>query len=165
MANYIFSVKSVKYGTPTGTNTMPATGDMTALPDTVKGSVNIDEGEGTLTKFFVDQKIQPIKVVKTEEGELTATMQFYDLTYATVAALKGGTGNASGYTPATGYTQIEKALQIDTDSGHTFDFYNAQLTTRFTGGGSRDAMFMMEMKATPQMTTDVAGSYKIRPTA
>ena len=79
--------------------------------------------------------------------------------------LKGGTGNASGYTPATGYTQIEKALQIDTDSGHTFDFYNAQLTTRFTGGGSRDAMFMMEMKATPQMTTDVAGSYKIRPTA
>ena len=161
--NYIFSVKSVKYGTPTGTASMPATGDMIALPDTVKGSVNIDEGEGTLTKFFVDQKIQPIKVIKTEEGELTATMQFYDITYATVAAIKGGTGNASGYSPATGYTQIEKALAIETDSGHIFDFYNAQITTRFTGGGSRDAMFMMEMKATPQMTADTNGSYKIRP--
>ena len=38
MANYIFSIKSVKYGTATGTNTMPATGAMTTLPDTVKGS-------------------------------------------------------------------------------------------------------------------------------
>ena len=35
---------------------------------------------------------------------MTAVMQFYDLTYATIAALKGGTGDAQGYTPAIGYT-------------------------------------------------------------
>jgi hypothetical protein len=162
--NYIFSVSSVKYGTATGSNTMPASGAMTTLPDTVKGSINMEEAEGAIQKFYTDQKRDPIKIVKTEEGDLVATMQFYDLTYATIAALKGGTGDASGYVPSTAYTLIEKALQINTDSGHTFDFYNASIQTRIMGGGGRDAMFSMEMKATPQVTADLAGSWKVRPT-
>ncbi len=162
-ANYIFSVKTVKYGTPTGTNTMPATGDMTTLPDTVRGSVTISETEGTLTKFYVDQKAEPVKIIKTEEGELTAVMQFYDLTYATIAALKGGTGDASGYTPAIGYTLIEKAIEIETDSGHKFDMYNAQISARIMDGGSRDKLFSMEVTINPQMSADSAGSWKVRP--
>ena len=163
MANYIFSIKSVKYGTPTGSNTMPATGAMTLLPDTVKGSVTIDEGEGTTTKFWVDQKASPVKSVKTEEGEVMATMSFYDIDYTALAALKGGTGNASGWVPATGYSQIEKAIAIETDSGHIFDFYNAHIEARITGGLGRDNLFTMELKATPLMSLDLAGSYKIRP--
>jgi hypothetical protein len=162
-ANYIFSVKTVKYGTPTGTNTMPATGDMNTLPDTVRGSVTISETEGTLTKFYVDQKAEPVKVIKTEEGEMTAVMQFYDLTYATIAALKGGTGDASGYTPATGYTLTEKAIEIETESGHKFDMYNAQISARIMDGGSRDKLFSMEVTINPQMSADSAGSWKVRP--
>ena len=163
MGNLIFSVKSVKYGTATGTNTMPASGAMTSLPDTVKGSITIEESEGTLQKFYVDQRAEPVKVLKTEESELTAKMQFYDLTYATIAAIKGGSGDASGYTPATGFTQIEKAIEIHTDSGHKFDFYNAYISTRILGGGGRDNMFSMEMMCEPQITADDAGSWKVRP--
>lgn len=163
MANNIFSIKSVKYGTPTGTNTMPATGSMTLLPDTVKGSVSVEEADGTTTKFWVDQKASPIRVLKTEEGDFVATFQFYDVDYTHLAALKGGVGNVSGWVPATGYSQIEKALAIETDSGHVFDFYNAYIETKVTGNLGRDSMIMVEMKATPQMTVDLAGSYKIRP--
>ena len=164
MATYIYSVKSVKYGTPTGTNSMPASGSMTDLPDTVKGSITIEESEGATTKFYVDQKAEPIKSIKTEESELTATMQFYDMTFATLAAIKGGTGNVSGYTPSVGFSQIEKAIQIETDSGHYFDLYNAQLDARIMGGGGRDSMFMVELKVNPQVTTDLAGSWKVRST-
>lgn len=163
MPNYIFAVSSVKYGTPTGSNSMPASGSMTALPDTVKGSIQLEEAEGSLQKFNVDQKVDPIKVLKTEEGELTVVMQFYDLTYATIAAIKGGTGDASGYAPATGFSQIEKALEITTESGHIFDLYNAYVSTRIIGGGGRDSMFMMEMKAWPQISADLTGTWKVRP--
>jgi len=142
---------------------MPASGDMTTLPDTVKGSITLEESEGTTTKFYVDQRAEPIKSIKTEESELTGTMQFYDLTYATIAAIKGGTGNASGYAPATGYSQIEKALEIETDSSHKFLLYNAQLDVRIMGGGGRDSMFMMEMKVNPQITADLAGSWHVGP--
>lgn len=166
MSNYLFSVKTVKYGTPTGTNTMPV--GLTALPDTVKGSVSLDETEGASTQFFVDQKKDPIKVVKTDEGLLTATMQFYDLTYIHLAALKGGTAPTgvgySAFVPATGYTNVEKALEIELDSGQKINMFNAQCITRITGGGGRDKMFAMEMKATPQMTADLAGSWEIRTT-
>lgn len=159
MAIYLFGISSVKYGVAATTNTMPSS--LTSLPDTVKGSVSIEESEGSTTKFFVDQKFSPVRQVKTEEGQLTATMQFYDMTYATMAVLKGGTGNASGYSPASGYTDVNLALQITLDSGQKLDMYNANLMTRITGGGGRDKMFAIEVKVTPQLTSDNAGSWKI----
>ena len=65
-----------------------------------------------------------------EEGELSAVMQFYDMTFETLAALKGGTGDASGYTPATGYVTVEKSLEITTDAGYKFLMYNAAIEAR-----------------------------------
>lgn len=161
MAIYLFGITSVKYGDAASSNYSPASASLTALPNTVKGSVSIEETEGSKTKFFVDQQFSPIRQVKTEEGELSATMQFYDMTFATLAAIKGGTGNVSGYTPATGYVTVDKYLEILMDSGHKLIMYNGSLVTRITGGGGRDKMFAIEMSATPQLTSDKAGSWKI----
>ncbi len=162
MPKYIYAVSAVKYGTSTGTNTMPASGDMTSLPNTVKGSINLEEAEGTMQKFYVDQRAEPIKTIKTEESEMEAVMSFYDLSYATIAAIKGGSGDASGYTPATGFTLVEKAIEITMESGEIFDFYNSFVAVRIMGAGGRDAMFSMEMKCNPQLTADLAGSWKVR---
>lgn len=163
MAIYLFGITSVKYGPSATGNVFPASGTLTALPDTVKGSVSIEETEGSTTEFYVDQQFSPVKVVKTEEGKMSATMQFYDMTFATIAALKGGVGNASGYKPATGPTMIENALQIRLDSGHYLNMYNASLSARITGGGGRDKMFSLELKATPQLTADNSASWELKP--
>jgi len=162
MSNLVFAVKTVKYGTPTGSNTMPVSGDLTALPDTVKGSIEIEETEGATQKFNVDQRADPVKILKTEESELTSKMQFYDLTYATIADIKGGTAATGSYTPATGFTTIEKAIQVTTDSGHVIDMYNAYVSVRLMNGGGRDKLFSMEMMANPQLSTDLAGSWQLR---
>lgn len=161
MAIYLFGITSVKYGDASSSNYSPASASLTTLPNTVKGSVSIEETEGSTTKFYVDQQFSPVRQVKTEEGELSATMQFYDMTFATLAAIKGGTGNVSGYVPASGYVTVDKYLEILMDSGHKLIMYNASLTSRITGGGGRDKMFAVEMKAVPQLTTDNAGSYRI----
>lgn len=155
----LFGITSVKYANAASSNYSP--GSLTSLPNTVKGSVSIDETEGSTTKFFVDQQYSPIREVKTEEGILSAVMQFYDMSYANIAALKGGTGDASGYTPASGYTTVDKYLEILMDSGHKLLIYNASCVARITGGGARDKMFALELKATPQLTTDNAGTWKI----
>ena len=159
MAVYLYGISTVKYGDAASSNYMPT--GLSSLPNTVKGSVSLDETEGSTTKFFVDQQYSAIRSVKTEEGELSAIMQFYDMTFATLAIIKGGTGNVSGYTPATGYVTVNKSLEITTDSGHKFLMYNAEIQARIIGGGSRDKMFAVEMKATPQLTADNAGSWKI----
>jgi hypothetical protein len=160
--NYIFSIKSAKYGIPAGTGSMPTA--LTDLGNTVKGSVTIDEAAGTETKFWEDQKSVPIRVVKTDEGELSATMQFYDIDFTKVGDLKGGIGNASGWAPATGFTQVSKAFEIVTDSGHKLEIYNGSVIARITGGGGRDKMFSLEVKVTPQQTADGLASYKWSPT-
>lgn len=163
MANYIFSVKSIKYGTPTGSNTMPVSGNLTLLPNTVKDSVTIEMSDSVVQEFFVDQRAEPIKTVITEMPKLTAVAQFYDMDYVTIAAMLGGTGNASGWVPAVGFTQVEKAIEIELDSGHKIDMYNAHIDGKVLGGGGRSSMFAFELKMNPQMTTDLAGSYKIKP--
>lgn len=160
---FLYGISSVQYGTAaTGFGNFPSGVLLTTAPDTVKGSVTIEESDGATTEFPVDQKFSPVRVVKTEEGKLSATFQFYDLTYATLAAFKGGTGNASGYTPATGYTSVDQALALNLDSGQQLLLYNANCITKIVGGGGRDKMFALEVKATPQMTTDNSIAWRIR---
>lgn len=162
MAVYVYGITSVQYGTSaTGIGNFPSGVLLTTAPDTVKGSVSIEESEGSTTEFFTDQKFSPVRRVKTEEGVLSATMQFYDMTFSTLAAFKGGTGNVSGYTPATGYTTVDLALALNLDSGEKLLIYNASCATRIIGGGGRDKLFAFEVKAIPQMTIDNTASWKI----
>lgn len=160
--NYIFSIATAKYGAAAITGSMPT--GLTDMGNTVKGSVTIDESAGAEAKFWEDQNPVPVRVVKTEEGELSATMQFYDIAYATLAALKGGTGNASGWSPTAAFTQVSKAWELTMDSGHKLEIYNGSTIARITGGGGRDKMFSLEVKVTPQITTDGVSSYKWSPT-
>jgi len=166
MANYIYSIKSIKYGTPTGTGTMPASGDLTDLGNTVKGSVTIDESEGTVTPFNVDQKKDPILVLSSGGDELSVVAQFPDISYAALAALKGGTSSSAGgfntFTPAIGFTTIQKALECELDSGHKINIFNAQIFARITNGGGRDKMLAMALKATPLLTADGLSNWEIK---
>ena len=158
---HIYSVKSVKYGTTTGTGTMPASGDLTALPNTEKGSVVIEEAEGTSQAFYEDQNPYPIENIEQELGSFSLVARFNDIQFTTLAAFNGGTGTVSGYEPATGWQTTKKALVIETDSGHTFDFRNAQCRVRITGLGGRDKLASMELKAMPLICADGSAPYKI----
>ena len=161
MADYIYAVSSMRYGTPTGAATMPGT--LTALPDTVKGSITVEETEGTLTRFEVDQKKDPIRVIKSAEGEFTLTAQFYDMTFTNLASFKGGsatTGTGGTFTPSVDYTTVDKALEINFVSGHKMEIYNGSCVARMTGGGGRDKMLAWELKITPMVTTNLLGVYK-----
>lgn len=161
-AELVFAVQAIKYGTPTGAATMPSSGAMVTLPDTVRGTITIEEAEGILTPFLVDQKRDPIKNIKTEEGQLLITAQFYDLTVGLLAALKGGaavTGATTSYSPSTGYANVEKAVEIAFESGHKLNIYNGSVRARLTGKGDRASMMMWEIKVAPQITADLAGSW------
>lgn len=158
---HIYSVKSIKYGTPTGIGTVPASGDLTALPNTEKGSVVIEESEGTSTQFYEDQSPYPIEDIEQELGSFSLVANFNDIQFATIAVFNGGTGTASGYEPATGWQTTKKALVIETDSGHTFDFRNAKCKVRITNLGGRDKLAAMELKATPLICADGSAPYKI----
>jgi hypothetical protein len=162
MPQYLYGITSVKYGTAaTGLGNFPSGVLLTTAPNTVKGSVAIEETEGTTAEFFVDQQATPVKRTKTEEAKLTAKMEFYDVTFATLAAFKGGTGNASGYTPATGYSSIDLALELNLDSGERVHIHNASCVTQITGGGGRDKLWSFKVSAIPQMTTDNTASWRI----
>lgn len=159
---YIYAVSSIKYGTPTGLATMPTT--LSTLPDTVKGTINIEETEGSFTRFYVDQKKDPIRSVKTEEGEFSMTAQFYDLNPYHLAALKGGTavtGGTESFTPSVSYTDVNWAVEVTFSSGHKLEIYNGAFSTRMLGTGGREDMIKYEVKVTPQLAANGLGTYKL----
>lgn len=162
MAIYLYGISSVKYGTAaTGLGCFPSGVLLTTAPGTVKGSVTLEETEGTISDFYTDQQVSPVVSIKTEEGKLSAKFQCYDMTFATLAAFKGGTGNVSGYDPATGYTTINLALELNADTGEKFHIHNALCSTRIIGGLSRDKVIAFEVNAIPQMTTDNSVAWRI----
>lgn len=164
MPKYAYSVKATRYGTPTGSNTMPAASDLTALPDTVRGSITLDEGDASFTNINVDQKIPPIRRIQTAQGDVTFKMQFHDISYAVIEALKGGTAvtGASPKWQSTGeWEDIELALQVELDSGQYFNYYNAAVTAKIVGSGSRDGYFALDLSILPQMATDLSGDWEI----
>lgn len=163
MANYIYKISTVKYGTPTGLVTMPVT--LVTLPYTVKGSVKLTESDSTTEQFDVDQLTDPVMLVVTKTGSLTATMQFYDMDYEGIAALKGGVGDVDGYSPAIGGVNILKAIQINTVSGHKFDFFNAHVLAKMGGAQSSDGLFTLDVTITALATLDGLGSWHVGPIA
>lgn len=164
--NYIYSIKSIKYGTPTGSNTMPASGLMTDLGNTMKGTATIDESEGSTTKFNVDQKRSSILELPTGDEMLTINAQFPDVDFTKLAALKGGVASSAGgfntFTPNSGFTSVQKALQVELDSGHVFNIFKAQVFARVMNGGGRDKMMQIALKATPLLTDDGLGDWEIK---
>lgn len=159
---YIYAVSGIKYGTPTGLATMPTA--LVTLPDTVKGSISIEETEGTITKFFVDQKKDPVRAIKTDEGEVTVVAQFYDLNPIHLANLKGGvavTGATESFTPSADYTNVEKAIEISFSSGHKMTIFNGAIVARMVGEGGRDAMVRWEVKVVPQISANGGAAYSL----
>ena len=146
MPKYSIGLKSVKFGTPTGSDTMPAT--MTAWAQTVQGSMTIEESEAEVKNFKVEEVSSPVKQAIVEDGVLTLTWKAYDIDPAIVAVVKNGTATATKFSAAANSEIIEKALEVTTDDDVKFTIPKASIVARLTGAIGGEDMIQMEVKAT-----------------
>lgn len=145
-AKYLFGLTAVKFGTPTGLATMPAS--LTAFAETVKGSFTFEETEATIEKFFTEESASAVKAITTQDAQLEGTWRTYDFDPAQLEKVKGGDGHttATKYVAPTATVNIELALQLETTAGITFHIYKANITARFTGKLSKDGLSEVEVK-------------------
>lgn len=162
---YAYGIASVKFGTPTGTNTMPGT--LNAWAQTVAGSLTISEEEAQKKKFNVEEVTTPVKEIVTDVGALAAKWRGYDLSPALLAVVKGGTSTTpAAPTPHTydGPTSVvakELALEITTTSGIKFKVYKASVLARFDGGVGRENLLEVEVTASALDPGDGSSPYQI----
>lgn len=163
----IYSVKKTRYGVPTGTTTMPGT--LTELGENVKGQITLNESDPSLTTIRTEQGYTPRRVIVSEPGQLDFTLQYHDLSFAALAALKGGEAvaavpgsSAAAWKPGMTFETPELAFQVETESGQFFNFYNARVIATLGGAGTRDGFFYVQVKVYPQVTADKAGDWEIR---
>jgi hypothetical protein len=173
MAEYIYGIASVKYGTVEPCTTvplMPAATGMTQWAYTVKGSLTISEDESTTTEFFVEETTTAVHSIVTDAGQLKVTWRAYDITPALVAVMKGGTASGNGvynyyYGPDTVDAQ-ELALEVTTTDGSVFSIPKASCLGRFDSVVGRENLLEMEVVATaldPGSTVE-KWPYRIRTT-
>lgn len=148
MAKYVYGIKSVKFGTPTGSATMPVT--LTAWAQTVEGSFTLSESEATSKEFKVEETATPVKSIVSEYGSLSGTWRAYDLTPSLIETVKGGDGHtdAKKFEAPGSPTTIELALEIETTDGAKFNIYKAAIIARLDGAITRGDILQMEVKAT-----------------
>lgn len=161
---YAYGIASVKFGTPTGTNSMPGT--LTSFAQTVEGSLTLSEDEATQKDFKVEEASSPVKSITTDVGALTVKWRAYDISVEMVELVKGGTGTENAAPTAHSYegpvsvAAKDLALEITTTNGVVFSIYNAAVIARFDGSISREALLEMEIKATAQDPGDGTAPYK-----
>ena len=149
MAKYVYGIKSVKFGTPTGLATMPGT--LTAWAQTVEGTFTLAESEDTLKSFKVEETATPVLTIVSEAGEMTLTWSAYDLSPAIIAIVKGGTatGSTKWAAPATKPT-ISLAIEVETTDGAKFNIYKTSIFSTFDGAVTRGDLLQMKTKAVVQ---------------
>ena len=162
---YAYGIASVKFGTPTGSNSMP--GEVTAWAQTVEGSLTLSEDEATMKDFKVEETTTPVKSIVTDVGALTAKWRAYDISVEMIETVKGGTGTESeaptDHTYA-GPVQVvaqDLALEITTTNGVVIEIYNAAVVARFDGSISRESLLEMEVTAKAQDPGDGTSPYMI----
>lgn len=151
---YAYGIASVKFGTPTGSSTMP--GSLTQWAQTVQGTLTLSEDESQTKKFFVEETTTPVHIVITEAGALNIRWRAYDLTPATIAIVKGGTAGTDGsgvstmktYAGPTSISTMELALQVNTTNGVVFNIYKTAVIARFDSSLSREQLLEVEVQAT-----------------
>lgn len=161
---YAYGIASVKFGTPTGSNTMPT---VTQWAQTVQGSMTLSEDEATTKDFNVEETTTPVKSIVTDAGSLTAKWRAYDITPSLVAIVKGGTAGAAGsggtavvtYAGPVQVVSIDLALEITTTNGVVVSIYNAAVVARFDGAISRENLLEMEVTAKAQDPGDGSSPY------
>lgn len=152
---YAFGIKSIKFGTPTGSSTMPAASAMTQWAQTVRGSLTISEDEAQTKEFKVEEVSTPVKEIVTDVGALSAKWRAYDLTPTLIAKVKGGTAGTAGtgasatvtYAGPTSVDTLELALEITTMNDIVFNIYKSSVLARFDGGVSAESLLEMEVSA------------------
>lgn len=162
---YAYGIKSVKFGTPTGTDSMPGT--LNAWAQTVAGSLTLSEDEAQTKDFNVEEATTPVKTIVTDVGAVTITWRAYDLSPALLAVVKGGTAS-TGAAPAehtyggpVSVAAKDLALQITTTNGVVFNVYNAAVLARFDGGIGRENLLEVEVRASAQDPGDGSSPYQI----
>ncbi len=164
---FAYGIKSIKFGTPTGTATMPAGGAMTAFAQTVAGSMTISEDEAQTKDFKVEEVTTPVKTTVTDVGALSATWRCYDISPAILALVKGGTATTPAAPTAHTYdgpisvTTKSLALEITTTDDVVFEVYKCAVLARFDGGVGRESILELEVKAIAQDPGDGGSPYQI----
>jgi hypothetical protein len=163
MAQFAFGLKSVKFGTPTGTSTMPVT--VTDFAKTVKGSMTLSESEATVQDFFVEEQVAPVESIITEDSKMDIVWKCYDISAAIVSQVKGGTvvdgTTETTWKAPTGSVNIKLAIELTTESGVKILIPNASIIGRFDGTLGKADMLQMEVKATPLDPGDGGAAYHI----
>jgi hypothetical protein len=165
---YAYGIKSVKFGTPTETASMPT--GLSNWAQTVAGSLTISEDEATTKDFNVEETTTPVKSIVTDAGAMTAQWRAYDLTPDYLTTVKGGVSGNTGatgtyaltYDGPTSVTDQELALEITTTNDIVFSIYKASVVARFDGGVGRENLLEVEVRAKALDPGDGGSPYRIK---
>lgn len=143
---YSYGLKTLKFGEPTGTMTMPAL--MEEKFRTYKNSCEFTEDDTEKKSEYCDQSDDPFLTILTK-GQKRVKVSTFDYDSNVLSFLKGGTVVNGQWFEPSGVPQLFKAVEIVTDTGLPFSFPKMQIFAKFNAKMTKDGVKLLEIEMLP----------------
>lgn len=153
---YSYGLKSLRFGEPTGTHSMPTT-DMEEKFRTYRNTCEFTEDDPEKKQEYCDQTDDPFLTIYTK-GAKRVKVSTFDYSNEVLQFLKGGTVVDGQWFEPAGVPQIFKAVELITDTGLPFQFPKMQIFAKFNAKMQKDGVKLLEVEMTPMATEDGKGS-------
>lgn len=153
--SYASGLVSVKVGAIAADGGMGTS--LTALGNTVAGSMQMTSEEGTTTDFNIEEQDKPVKSI-IQAGATRITWECYDIGGETMQKLFGGTydSGTDTYSAPDKVVAQELSLEITSAEGHVLSIVRASVFPTFNWSMSKDALGKIAVSATVLAPTKAA---------
>jgi hypothetical protein len=116
--------------------------------NTVKGTAQLTEEDGTITDFFVEEQDDPILSVETQKGKTVLNFSCYDVSRDTLVKLYGGSIDTLTWKAPSTRPEKEQSLRLTSKRGQVMEIVRAKIVTKFNWSFTNDKLAQLDIQAT-----------------
>ncbi|HEY4207981.1 MAG TPA: hypothetical protein VGM31_14255 [Puia sp.] len=125
----------------------------TAIGNTVQGSAQLTQADGTTTDFNIEEQDDPVETVVSQKGKKTLAFSCFDVDGPTLVKFFGGTYtayNATGpvhasYSPNDSASAIEKTVRLTDKKGNIFTIVRGNIAAKFNWSFTKDKLAQVDL--------------------
>lgn len=152
MAKKIFGLASAKIAPIASDGGMGTA--LETIGETVSGTATMSQDDNTVTDFKIEESDSPVESIVTETGKIAFNWSSYNVAYATLVKLLGGTGNLPRPVGA-----LNVLGTLTGGSGYTNGFYENVPLTGGAGTGATANITVTGGAVTSVVLTNLGSGY------
>lgn len=123
---------------------------LTAVGDTVQGTAQLTQEDGTNTDFNIEEEDDPILTLQTVKGKITLAWSCYNVSSDTLVKFFGGTvvvGPPEKWEAPASIPELEQSIKLTDKRGNIIEIVRAKVNAKFNWSFTKDKLAQIDLTA------------------